>query len=85
VTNVAAETALRWIVLTPLLGAVVIGLLVRRLPRRAAGLLACATVGVSFLLSVLVFLRLRGLPPEARLLTDTVAACVKRSRELAGS
>ena len=72
-TNVAAETALRWIVLTPLLGAVVIGLLVRRLPRRAAGLLACATVGVSFLLSVLVFLRLRGLPPEARLLTDTVA------------
>jgi NADH-quinone oxidoreductase subunit L len=66
----AVDTALRWIVLVPLIGAAVNGLLVRRLPRRAAGWLACGTVGVSFLLALKVFLRLVALPPEARLVTD---------------
>jgi NADH-quinone oxidoreductase subunit L len=68
----ATETALRWIVLTPLLGAALNGLLGRRLPKRASGLLACGAVGVSFLLSVKVFLRLVGLAPAARLVTDSV-------------
>ncbi len=67
-----ADTALRWIVLVPLLGTVVNGLLNRRLPRQVAGLLACATVGVSFVLSVMLFLRLTGMPAEGRLLTDTI-------------
>ena len=72
----ATETLLRWIVLAPLLGAALNGLLNRRLPRRAAGLLACATVGLSFALSVVVFLRLVGLDPEHRRLADTLASWV---------
>ena len=46
----STEILLRWIVLIPLLGAAVNGILNRRLPRQVAGLLACATVGVSFAL-----------------------------------
>ena len=68
----AAESALRWIVLLPLLGAIVNGLLNRRLPRRVVGLLACGTVGVSFALAVKVFFRLLALPPEARLVSDSL-------------
>ncbi|MFN2371210.1 MAG: NADH-quinone oxidoreductase subunit L [Candidatus Krumholzibacteriia bacterium] len=70
----ATETLLRWIVLAPLLGAALIGLLNRRLPRRVAGLLACATVGLSFALSVVVFVRMLGLDPEHRRLTDLLAS-----------
>jgi NADH-quinone oxidoreductase subunit L len=66
------ETLLRWIVLSPLCGAIVIGLLNKRLPRRAAGLLACLTVGASFALAVRVFLRLVSLPVSARWLGDTL-------------
>ena len=67
------EMMLRWIVLVPLLGAAINGLLNRRLPRPVAGLLACTAVGISFAMSVMVFLRLTGLPAEARYLSDTVA------------
>ncbi len=70
----ATETLLRWIVLVPLLGAALNGLLNRRLPQQAAGLLACAAVGLSFALSVVVFLRLAGLDPDHRQLTDTLAS-----------
>ncbi len=66
------ETSLRWIVLVPLMGAIANGLLNRRLPKKAAGLLGCAAVGVSFLLSVKAVLRLASLPAEERLLTDTI-------------
>ena len=72
-TEIGSEVLLRWIVLVPLLGAVANGLLNRRIPRQAAGLLACAAVGVSFILSVVVFLRLTGMPVEGRLVTDTMA------------
>jgi len=72
----ATEIMLRWIVLVPLLGAAVGGILNRRLPHRAAGLLACAAVGVSFALSVTVFLRLTRLPAAERILTDTMATWV---------
>ena len=75
-TAASTEILLRWIVLTPLLGAALNGLLNRRLPRRAAGLLACATVGVSFVLSIVVFLRLTGLDPAHRLVTDTLATWI---------
>nr|MEE4267256.1 NADH-quinone oxidoreductase subunit L [Candidatus Krumholzibacteria bacterium] len=71
--NHATEILLRWIVLVPLLGAALNGLLNRRLPRQAAGLLACAAVGVSFVMSVVVFLRLTNMPVEARFVSDTVA------------
>jgi len=66
------ETTLRWIVLAPLLGATLNGLLNRRLPRRYAGWLGCASVAVSFALSLRAVLHLAGLPADARQLTDTV-------------
>ena len=69
----ANEILLRWIVIVPLLGAVVNGVLNRRLPRRLSGLLACAAVGVSFALSVVVFLRLVGMDAQDRHVTDTLA------------
>lgn len=67
------ETALlRWIVLAPLLGAAINGLLNRRLPRQVSGLLGCATVGVSLLLSVRVVMKLASLPANERVMTDIV-------------
>ncbi len=70
------EMMLRWIVVVPLLGAALNGLLNRRLPRQVAGLLACTAVGISFAMSVLVFLRLAGMPAEARFLSDTVTTWI---------
>ncbi len=67
-----SEILLRWIVLVPLMGAVINGLLNRRLSKRVAGLLACATVGVSFAFSVMVFMRLLGMEPAARLVQDNL-------------
>ncbi len=63
--------------LVPLLGAAVNGLLNRRLPKQAAGLLASAAVGASFVMSLIVFLRLTGLSPEERFVSDTVATWMK--------
>ena len=68
----ATESSLRWIVLLPLLGATVIGILNQRLPKRVAGLLACATVGVSFLLAIRIFFRLLGVSVSERFLSDTL-------------
>ncbi len=59
--------------LVPLLGAAINGLLNRRLPKQAAGLLASAAVGASFVMSVIVFLRLTGMAPEHRFVSDSVA------------
>ncbi len=70
------ETLLRWIVLVPLLGAAVGGLLNRRLPKKLAGLLACGAVGVSFALSVTVFLRLTRLPAAERFVSDTLTTWI---------
>jgi NADH-quinone oxidoreductase subunit L len=66
------ETSLRWIVFAPLLGAAINGLLNRRLPRQAAGLVGVAAVAVSFVLSVRVVLHLASLPAAERQLIDTV-------------
>ncbi len=67
-----SEILLRWIVLVPLLAAGLNGLLNRRLSKRVAGILACASVGVSFAFSVVVFLRLTGMAPAARMVTDSL-------------
>ncbi|MCP4570730.1 MAG: NADH-quinone oxidoreductase subunit L [bacterium] len=67
---------LRWIVLVPLLGAAANGLLNRRLPKQVSGLLACGAVGVSFALSIVVFLRLAGMPVAERFLSDTVTTWI---------
>jgi NADH-quinone oxidoreductase subunit L len=71
--TVVQESLLRWIVLLPLLGAAINGLLNRRLPRAAAGAIACGAVGLSFVLSVVAFLRLAAMPAGERLVTDIVA------------
>ncbi len=72
----ATESLLRWIVLVPLLAAAVGGLLNRRLPKQVAGLLACGAVGVSFALSVTVFLRLTRMPAAERFVSDTMGTWI---------
>src|SRR5258708_26076757 len=46
---------LRFMILTPLLGAAILGLFGKRLSERAIGLIACSTVGISAVLSVFLF------------------------------
>ena len=50
---------LRWIVLLPLLGAMLNGLLNKRLPERVVSSIAIGSILASFFLSVKVFLDLR--------------------------
>ena len=68
---------LRWIVLLPLLGAAVNGLLgvliQRRFGKRAISFVACAPVVIAFLLAVTAFSRLVSLEPEHRFLLDRVS------------
>ena len=67
---------LRWIVLLPLLGAAVNGLLGAILQKRVGkwmiSLFACAPLLISFLLSLQAFLHLLALKPEERFLIDRV-------------
>ncbi len=68
---------LRWIVLSPLLGAVVISLLGRTLPRKLTGTIASAAVGVSFFIGLAAFIKLKGLAghghgEQAAFLSDTL-------------
>jgi NADH-quinone oxidoreductase subunit L len=65
---------LRWIVLLPLMGAAVNGLLgawlQKRIGKGAISFFACAPVFFAFVLSLLAFLDLRALAPEQRFLID---------------
>jgi len=65
---------LRWIVLLPLIGAVINGipgvLIQRNFGKRAISVIACTPVILSFCLSVRVFFQLVSLPPEHRFLLD---------------
>lgn len=65
---------LRWIVLLPLVGAVLNGipgiLIQRRFGKHTISLIACAPVVIAFCLSLRVFVQLLGLPPEQRFLLD---------------
>jgi len=76
VESQTTETMLRWIVLVPLLAAATGGILNRRLPKKVAGLLACGAVGVSFALSVTVFMRLTRMPAAERFVSDTMATWI---------
>jgi len=65
--------------LLPLAGALTLGLggswLQRRLGKGPVGWFACATVGISFVLSCVAFVELARLPPDQRrLLADAEAA-----------
>ena len=58
---------LRWIVLLPLMGAIFNGFFGGRASRKVVHLVACGTIGGSFLLSVAAFFKLRGLGEESYL------------------
>jgi NADH-quinone oxidoreductase subunit L len=66
--------SLRWIVLLPLVGALVnflFGTIIQRnFGKRAISIIACTPVIVAFALSLLVFVQLSGLAPEQRFLLD---------------
>ncbi|MEW5993130.1 MAG: NADH-quinone oxidoreductase subunit L [Candidatus Zixiibacteriota bacterium] len=58
--------------LFPLIGFLVNGLLIGRLPRPVISFVGCASVGLSFVTSVLLFFDLRALPPDARVIGQTL-------------
>ena len=55
------------ILLFPLIGSAINGLAGKRLRKETVGYLACGAIGLSFLVSILVFCGLLLLPPEERL------------------
>jgi NADH-quinone oxidoreductase subunit L len=58
--------------LCPLIGFLFNGLLLGRLPRWVISFVGCATVGLSLVVSALLFFDLKGMPPEARLIEQTL-------------
>ncbi len=58
--------------LLPLIGFLINGLLLGRLPKPVIGLVACGSVGLSFLLSLVSFFELKALAPEARQIAQTL-------------
>ncbi|QQS47347.1 MAG: NADH-quinone oxidoreductase subunit L [Acidobacteriota bacterium] len=62
---------LKWIILAPLIGAVINGLIGRRLNERLVGVIACGSVAVSTALAFIVFFtRLLPLPADNRVITE---------------
>jgi NADH-quinone oxidoreductase subunit L len=68
---------LRWIILVPLIGAAINGLLgshiQKRFGRPVVGVIACVPVVISFLLAVTAFVQLLGLEPDKRFLLDDMS------------
>jgi len=58
--------------LFPLIGFLINGLLIGRLPKPLISLIGCGSVGLSFLLSCSLFFELKALAPEAREITQTL-------------
>jgi NADH-quinone oxidoreductase subunit L len=69
-------TYLRWIVFLPLCGAILNGLLNKRLPKLGVDAIALCSVLAAFMLSLKGFLDLRALPEDARYLHDRVFAWI---------
>jgi NADH-quinone oxidoreductase subunit L len=70
-----------WLIpLFPLLGFLINGLLGRRLGERGARIVGPTVVGVSFVLSVLAFLELLGLPAEERVVQNTLYTWIAAGR-----
>jgi NADH-quinone oxidoreductase subunit L len=62
-----------WVlVLFPLLGAFINGLLGKRMTERAVALIGCSTVGASFLVAAAAFFQMLQLPPDDRAFTVTL-------------
>ncbi|MCX5853454.1 MAG: NADH-quinone oxidoreductase subunit L, partial [Deltaproteobacteria bacterium] len=63
-----------WLIpLFPILGVLINGLLGPRLPKKVIGPIACLAVGMSAILSTLIFFEVKALPPESRILNDVVS------------
>jgi NADH-quinone oxidoreductase subunit L len=58
--------------LLPLIGFLINGLLLGRLPKPVISLVACGSVGLSLILSLASFFELKALAPEARQITQTL-------------
>ena len=58
--------------LFPLIGFLINGLLLGRLPRPVISFIGCVSVGLSLMLSLLLFFELKGMPPEMRLIEQTL-------------
>ena len=58
--------------LLPLVGVLINGLLLGKLSRPVVSFVACATVGLSFLLSVLMFFELKSLPVDGRVIEQVL-------------
>ncbi len=61
----------------PLLGFLIIGLNVRRLYHNVSSYIACGTIFLSFLFSVIVFIHLLQVPPDQRFFTVTLVSWIK--------
>ena len=58
--------------LFPFIGFLLNGLLLGRLPRRAVSLIACASVGLSFVVSLMLFFDLKALPADLRVMEQVL-------------
>ena len=66
------KVLISWIPLFPLLGFLLIGLSVHKMSHRTSSYIACGTVFLSFVFSVIIFAQLLQMPPDHRALTVTV-------------
>jgi NADH-quinone oxidoreductase subunit L len=63
-----------WLIpLFPVLGVLINGLLGHKLPKKVIGPIACIAVGLSAILSTLIFFEVKALPPESRILNDVIS------------
>ena len=87
VETVATNELLRWIVLLPLLGAIVhgvmLGVLRRELPRGLVIAISCAAPALAFLVTMVAFFQLRDLPAGQTALVDEVYTWIGAGRLVA--
>jgi NADH:ubiquinone oxidoreductase subunit 5 (subunit L)/multisubunit Na+/H+ antiporter MnhA subunit len=83
----ATNELLRWIVLLPLLGAIVhgvmLGLVRRELPRGLVIAISCAAPALAFLVTLVAFFQLRDLPIGQTALVDGVYTWIGAGRLVA--
>ena len=58
--------------LFPFIGFLINGLFIGRLPKSVISFIACGSVGLSFILSLLLFFELKALPPDLRIIEQTL-------------
>jgi NADH-quinone oxidoreductase subunit L len=68
---------IRYILLLPLIGSVLNGLFGKRIGDKGIGFIGTGVIGISFVISILSFLRLISLPPESRVMVDHIYTWVQ--------